>query len=167
MKKKRSQENRVMKILMLIAAIVICNVAGFIGAIFTTSAIPAWYSTLNKPSFSPPNWLFGPAWTTLYVLMGIALFLVWSKGLKTKGVKIALTFFGIQLVLNALWSIIFFGLKSPLWAFIELCVLWVMILITIITFYKVSRPAAYLLIPYIAWVSFAAVLNFMIFYLNM
>jgi tryptophan-rich sensory protein len=155
------------KVVKLILAIVICNLAGVVGTFFTSPSVRTWYTTIQRPSFSPPNWVFGPVWTTLFILMGIALFLVWDKGLKKKGVKIALVFFGIQLVLNALWSVIFFGLKSPLGAFIELCVLWVMILATIITFYRVSRPAAYLLIPYIAWVSFAGVLNFMIFYLNM
>ncbi|MBW2987474.1 tryptophan-rich sensory protein [Candidatus Woesearchaeota archaeon] len=155
------------KVVKLILAIVICNLAGIIGSFFTSPAIQTWYATIQRPSISPPNWVFAPVWTTLFILMGIALFLVWDKGLKKKGVKIALIFFGIQLVLNALWSIIFFGLRNPLGGFIELCFLWAMILATIITFYRVSRPAAYLLIPYILWVSFAGILNFLIFYLNM
>ncbi|MBD3259129.1 tryptophan-rich sensory protein [Candidatus Woesearchaeota archaeon] len=165
MKKQRKAKAR--KVIELLLAIVVCNLAGVIGSFFTSPAVRTWYTTIQRPSFSPPDWVFAPVWTTLFILMGISLFLVWNKGLKTKGVKIALVFFFIQLVLNALWSIIFFGLKSPLGGFIELCFLWAMILAAIITFYRVSRPAAYLLIPYILWVSFAGVLNFMIFYLNM
>jgi len=150
----------------LVIAIVISELAGIVGSVFTVSAIPTWYATLQKPSFSPPNWIFGPAWTTLYFLMGIAAFLVWKKGLERKDVKIALGVFGGQLVLNALWSIIFFGLHNPFWAFIEIIVLWLAILATMFAFYKISRPAAYLLLPYILWVSFAAVLNFSIMILN-
>ncbi|MBW3014172.1 tryptophan-rich sensory protein [Candidatus Woesearchaeota archaeon] len=157
---------KIRKVVELLIAIIICNIAGVIGAIFTSPSVRTWYTTIQKPSFSPPNWIFGPVWTTLFILMGISLFLIWDKGLKNKNVKTALIFFIIQLVLNTLWSILFFGLKNPLYAFIELIVLWVMILLTIITAYKVSKPAAYLLIPYILWVSFAGFLNLMIILLN-
>lgn len=150
----------------LIASIIICNAAGFIGSIFTFSAIPNWYQTLIKPDFNPPNWIFGPVWTTLYILMGVSLYLIWNKGIKTKYEKTAIGIFSIQLVLNAIWSILFFGLKSPLYAFIEIIFLWIFIVLSIIYFYKISKPASYLLIPYICWVSFASVLNYFILILN-
>jgi len=153
-------------ILKLIGIIIICQLAGFIGSLFTTPAIPTWYKTLTKPSFNPPNSIFSPVWITLFLLMGISLFLVWQKNHKDRKVKIALLFFTVQLVLNILWSILFFGLKSPLGAFIEIIILWFAILLTIIKFFKVSKPAGLLLLPYILWVSFAALLNFSIWNLN-
>jgi len=150
----------------LVIAILVSQIAGLIGSVFTISAIPTWYAGLVKPALNPPSWVFGPAWTTLYFLMGIAAFLVWKKGFERKDVKMALGVFGVQLALNAIWSIIFFGLHNPFWAFIEIIILWLAILATIFAFYKISRPAAYLLLPYILWVSFAAVLNFSIMILN-
>lgn len=150
----------------LIIAIVICELAGIIGSIFTTPYIPTWYAGLIKPSFTPPGWLFGPAWTTLFALMGIALFLVYKKGLKRPNVKMAVYVFFIQLVLNIIWSIVFFGFQNPGFAFIEIVCLWLTILATILAFAKVSKPAAWLLIPYILWVSFASVLNYTIWVLN-
>jgi len=154
------------KTVVLIAAVLICELAGVIGSLFTYQSIPDWYSKLNKPAFSPPNWLFGPAWVTLYLLMGISAYLVWEKGIKKKNVKYALQLFGIQLVLNALWSILFFGLRCPLCGFIEIIVLWVAIILTILKFYKISRAAALLLLPYILWVTFAMILNFYVWKLN-
>ncbi len=148
----------------LILAIIICNLAGFIGSLFTVNSISTWYATLNKPDFSPPNWLFGPAWGILYILMGISLYLVWMKGVNK--VKNSLIIFGIQLLLNALWSIIFFGMRNITFAFIEIILIWIFILLTIIEFYKIDKRASYLLIPYILWVSFATVLNFYILILN-
>jgi benzodiazapine receptor len=145
----------------LIAAIIICQLAGIVGSFFTISSIPTWYAQLNKPTFNPPNWVFGPAWVVLFLLMGISLYLIW-----TRGVKGVVTVFGIQLFLNIIWSILFFGLRSPFLAFIEIIALWIMILFTIILSYKVSRAAAYLMVPYLLWVSFAAVLNFYILSLN-
>jgi benzodiazapine receptor len=153
-------------ILKLIASIIICQFAGFIGSLFTAPAIPTWYKTLSKPSFTPPNSIFSPVWITLFVLMGISLFLVWKRNLKDRNVKIALIFFAIQLILNILWSLLFFGLKSPLLAFIEIIILWFAILLTILKFLKVSRPAGVLLLPYLLWVSFAAFLNFFLWNLN-
>jgi benzodiazapine receptor len=150
----------------LIVSIAVCQLAGLIGGIFTASSVETWYATLTKPSFNPPNWLFSPVWITLYALMGIALFLVWKRGVHTEGVKKALSFFGVQLVLNTLWSVLFFGLKIPLLAFIEIVILWGFILITFLKFKKISRLTGILLIPYILWVSFAAVLNFFLWYLN-
>ncbi|MFH1589085.1 MAG: TspO/MBR family protein [archaeon] len=148
----------------LIAAIIITQLAGIIGSFFTVSSVSTWYVTLNKPFFNPPSWLFGPVWIILYLMMGVALYIVWNN--RTKKSNTALTLFGIQLVLNSLWSILFFGLKNPLLAFIEIIILWVLILFTIIYFKKESKTAAYLLIPYILWVSFAAILNLAIFLLN-
>lgn len=153
-------------IIKLIVSIIVCQAAGGVGSLFTTSSIPTWYASLKKPSFSPPNWLFSPVWITLFLLMGISLYLVWQKTLKEKAVKIALVFFAFQLVLNILWSVIFFGIKAPFIAFIEIIILLVAILLTMITFFKVSRASALLLIPYIVWVSFAAVLNFFLWNLN-
>lgn len=153
-------------IIKLVVSIVACQCAGIIGSIFTTSAIPTWYAALEKPFFNPPNWLFAPAWVTLYLLMGIAAFLVWRKGLGQKGVRAALVVFLVQLVLNALWSVVFFGLKSPLWGVVVIIALWVAILLTIIRFFKLSTAAGALLLPYILWVSFASVLNVAIWVLN-
>lgn len=150
----------------LIMAIFVCQLAGAIGSIFTVSAIAGWYSGLVKPALNPPNWLFGPAWITLYTLMGIAAFLVWQKGLDKKEIKTALEIFILQLLLNAIWSVIFFGWQSPAWAFINIILLWLAILWTIMVFYRISKPAAYLLLPYILWVSFAAYLNYSIWMLN-
>ncbi|OHB61460.1 MAG: TspO protein [Planctomycetes bacterium RBG_13_46_10] len=138
----------------------------FVGSIFTRDAVPDWYAALNKPSFTPPNWLFGPVWTILYLLMSISAFIVWQKGLTQSAGRIALIFYLIQLILNALWSVIFFGLKLPLAAFIEIILLWSSIVFTILTFARVSMLAAVLLVPYILWVFFAAVLNFFIWFLN-
>lgn len=150
----------------LILAIIISESAGVIGSFFTTPSIPSWYANLTKSALTPPSWVFCPVWTTLFALMGIAAFLVWRKGLDRKNVKIALGIFIGQLVLNTLWSIIFFGLHSPGAAFIEIIFLWLAILSTIIAFAKVSKPTAWLLVPYILWVSFAAYLNYSIYVLN-
>jgi translocator protein len=143
-----------------------CLGAGVIGSFFTTPAIPTWYAALQKPAFNPPNWLFAPVWTALYLLMGIAVFLVWRQGLHNTLAKIALGFFGGQLFLNVCWSLLFFGLRSPLLGLAEICLLWVMIVLTLRAFLKVSLPAGLLLLPYLAWVSFAAFLNWTIWRLN-
>ena len=141
--------------------------AGLIGSIFTASSVTGWYSTVTRPELAPPNWIFGPVWTTLFVLMGIALFLVWKKeDSQKKKVKLALRLFVAQLVLNTLWSVIFFGLQSPGWAFVEIIFLWISIALTITVFTPISRLAAWLLVPYLAWVSFAAYLNYSIWLLN-
>ena len=150
----------------LIFSIFICLFTGFIGSFFTTPAIPTWYAMLQKPSFAPPNWLFFPIWTALFIMMGISLFLVWQKGLEDKKVKTAIYIFVAQLILNILWSVAFFGLRSPILGLVEIIILWIAILATILSFMKLSKTAAYLLIPYILWVSFAAFLNFSIWGLN-
>ena len=150
----------------LIISIVVCELAGVIGSIFTISAIPTWYAALQKPSFTPPNWLFAPAWGTLYLLMGIAAFVIWRKGLDDKRVKAALIVFLIQLILNALWSIVFFRLESPLFGVIVIVILWIVILFTILKFFRISTLAGGLLLPCIGWVTFAAALNVSVFILN-
>jgi tryptophan-rich sensory protein len=157
---------RLKEILKLVVSIIICESAGFIGSIFTTPAIPGWYAALVKPSFTLPNWVFAPVWTGLYLLMGISAFLVWRKGLDNRLVNSALRLFIIQLILNTFWSILFFGLRSPLLGFLEIIFLWVAILLTILRFFRVSKLAGILLLPYILWVSFAAILNFSLWRLN-
>jgi benzodiazapine receptor len=149
----------------LIISLVLPQLAGIIGSLFTMKSIPTWYAALNKPSFNPPGWIFGPVWITLYVMMGISFYLIWIKAdLPNFGFLFSL--FILQLVFNSLWSIIFFGLKSPAYAFFEIIFLWLFILLCIIYFYPVSKISAVLLIPYILWVSFAAFLNFSIWRLN-
>lgn len=160
---KQMKMNNIIK---LVTSIIICLFAGFIGSIFTSPSIPTWYATLIKPSFNPPDWIFAPVWTALFALMGISLYLVWNKGLQDKKVKISLSLFGLQLVLNVLWSFLFFGLHSPFYAFLEIIILWIAIVLTILNFFKVSRTAGLLLLPYIFWISFAAILNFSIWRLN-
>jgi translocator protein len=150
----------------LVVSIIACLAAGAIGSIFTRSAIPTWYAALEKPAFNPPNWLFAPVWTLLYVLMGVAAFLVWRKGLENRQVRIALIVFLVQLVLNALWSVVFFGLESPLYGVVVIAALWVAILFTVLKFYRISLTASVLLWPYLLWVTFAAVLNVSIWLLN-
>ncbi len=153
-------------LLRLVISILTCQAAGYIGSLFTSPSIPTWYASLNKPSLAPPNWVFFPVWTALFLMMGISLYLLWTQALKDRKAKIALIFFAVQLGLNILWSILFFGLKSPLSALIEILILWLAILLTIIKSLKVSKAAAILLLPYILWVSFAAVLNFFLWKLN-
>ena len=153
-------------IVKLIVCIVACEGAGGIGAIFTTPAIPTWYKSLKKPAFTPPNSVFGPIWITLYLLMGIAVFLVWREGLSQEGVTIAFAVFWGQLVLNILWSVIFFGLRSLLGGMVVIILLWIAILFNIILFFGVSPIAGGLLIPYIFWVTIAANLNVQIWKLN-
>ncbi|KPK22679.1 MAG: hypothetical protein AMJ70_05330 [Dehalococcoidia bacterium SG8_51_3] len=157
---------RVINIVKLFISLVVCQCAGIIGSVFTAPAIPNWYATLQKPAFTPPNWLFAPAWITLYLLMGIAAFLVWRVGLKNRRVRTALIIFLVQLVLNALWSVVFFGMQSPLYGVIVIAILWLMILLTILKFARISATAAWLLVPYILWVSFATALNISIWILN-
>ncbi len=153
----------------ILISVLICLGLGLISGLMTISEIEGWYSGLNKPSFNPPNWLFGPAWTTLYTLMGISFALVWNK-LDEKGFKLfdlrGVSFFLIQFVLNLAWSSIFFSWHKIGLALIEILVLWVFILLTIIHFYRFHKVAGILLIPYILWVSFATVLTASIYYLN-
>uniref|UniRef100_A0A7C4CAW5 Tryptophan-rich sensory protein n=1 Tax=candidate division WOR-3 bacterium TaxID=2052148 RepID=A0A7C4CAW5_UNCW3 len=157
---------RAQDIVKLVVSLLLPLGSGAIGGLATSAAIPTWYQELSKPAFSPPNWLFGPAWTVLYLLMGIAAFLVWRLGWGTPGVRIALAAFLGQLLLNALWSLLFFGLRSPLAGMVEIVVLWLAVGLTIVLFARVSIAAGLLLLPYIGWVTFAAVLNGAILALN-
>lgn len=150
----------------LIISLALPQLAGIVGSLFTTSAIPTWYATLQRPSFSPPNWLFGPAWITLYILMGISIYLIWQKVEQNKTARGAIRLFWIHLFFNAIWSIIFFGLQNPGLAFVNIIIIWLLIIALMIKFWKINRWATYLLIPYLLWVSFASVLNYFIWYLN-
>ena len=148
-----------------IISILIAQAAGLIGSIFTITSLESWYQTINTPSWNPPSWLFGPVWTLLYLSMSISLYLIWNQkdGVKT---KTALIFFAIQLGLNTLWSIVFFGMRLPSAAFVEILILLIFIVLTIIKFFSISKVSAYLLIPYLLWVSFASLLNLYIVRLN-
>ncbi|OIO19176.1 MAG: TspO protein [Candidatus Magasanikbacteria bacterium CG1_02_32_51] len=152
----------------LIISVVVCQLAGVVGSVFTFSSISNWYVYLNKPSFNPPNWIFGPVWTVLFLLMGISLYIIWNnKAILQKNKKReAINIFVFQLFLNVLWTLLFFGLKSPALAFFEITVLWMTIFITIFKFKKFSSRAAWLLIPYLFWVTFASILNFALWALN-
>jgi len=155
------------KIARIILVVVVCLSIGYMSGIVTRSAITTWYPTLIKPSFNPPNWIFAPVWSLLYVMMGVAAGLVWNQMDSNKeGVKKALFFFAIQLILNALWSYLFFGLHNPMLAGLEIILLWLMIYETYIQFSKINTIAGYLLIPYLLWISFASVLNGCIWWLN-
>ncbi|NBS67565.1 tryptophan-rich sensory protein [bacterium] len=146
--------------------IMTCQLAGIIGSAFSLSAIPTWYETLTKPFLTPPGWVFGPVWTTLYVLMGCAAFFIWKKARKTSRGKIALVIFGLQLALNTLWSILFFGAQNIAAALAEIVILWMAIATTIILFWRISKTAAWLLVPYLLWVSFATYLTYAFWTLN-
>jgi tryptophan-rich sensory protein len=152
--------------LALAAFIILSQLAGALGAVFTFEAIPSWYASLEKPFFTPPAWVFGPVWTTLYLLMGIAAYLVWERMGENKVAKQALYLFGTQLALNSAWSIGFFGLRSPLLGMVIIVLLWLAIVGTMRAFTKVSATAGNLLVPYLAWVSFATLLNAAILILN-
>lgn len=140
-----------------------CQAAGVIGSIFTIGAVQGWYAGINKPSFTPPDFVFGPVWISLYIMMGISFYLVWTS---TKPHKLATYLFLFQLALNSLWSVIFFGLNSPFYAFIELFVLLIVVIMTTFAFWKIDKKAALLLAPYLAWSSFALVLNYAIWQMN-
>ena len=154
------------KVLKFIASIIICQSAGVFGSLVTFEAIPGWYITLEKPFFAPPNWIFGPVWIILYYLMGVSLYIVWKDELKSKTRNVFFVVFAIQLILNALWSLLFFGLKSPLLGLIDILILDVMLVVTIFYAKRVSKYAAMLLIPYMVWIIIASVLNYAIMVLN-
>jgi tryptophan-rich sensory protein len=156
--------NKYVKILIFV---VTCIGVGYLSGMVTRNAVTTWFPTLVKPSFNPPGWVFAPVWSALYIMMGIAAGLVWSRiDYDKEAVRKALLFFVIQLVLNALWSLLFFGLKNPLLALSEIILLWLMIYETYVKFGKIDKIAGYLFIPYILWVSFASVLNASIWWLN-
>ena len=154
------------KIVRLITSVSVCLLTGFLGSFATRDSITTWYAQLSRPSFTPPDWTFGVVWPVLYVMMGISAFLIWNVGIDKRQVKVSLGFFALQLILNGLWTPIFFGLHLIGLALVEIVILWAAILMTILAFWKVSKPAALLLLPYILWVSFAVVLNASLFLLN-
>ena len=154
------------KILKIVLVIVVCVTIGYLSGMVTRDSITTWYPTLVKPVFNPPNWIFAPVWTLLYLMMAIAAGLVWTSNYEYKAVKKALGFFAIQFGLNALWSYLFFGLHNPLVALFEIFLLLLMIFETYVLFKKIDKLAGLLLVPYLAWVSFAMVLNFSIWWLN-
>lgn len=153
-----------MKWWLLIGFIILCNLIGAIGGIWTSSDSD-WYKNLEKPSFNPPSWVFMPVWTILFTLMGISLYFVYTSN-NSELRTIALIFFVLQFILNLLWSYFFFGRQNILFAFIDIIFLEILIIITAIIFYKVNKTSGYLLIPYFLWVYFASFLNFMILKLN-
>jgi benzodiazapine receptor len=150
----------------LLVSLIVCFSAALLGSFATTPQIATWYAALNKPVFNPPNWIFAPVWTLLFAMMAVAAWLIWEKGLAKKGVKPALLVFLEQLAVNVLWSFLFFAWHNVWGAYVCIIVLWGLILITIIRFAKIDRIAAWLLVPYILWVSFASFLNLAVALLN-
>lgn len=148
----------------LVVSLLLSLSAGFFGSFFTTPNIASWYAFLNKPFFNPPNWLFGPVWTLLFIFMGIAFYLIWKEN--NKKAEPILCFFIFHLLVNILWSVVFFGLQNPFGGILVIIVLWLMILWLIISFRRFNKLASWLLLPYLLWVSFASVLNFSIWWLN-
>lgn len=146
-------------------SIVLCLLAGVGGAVFTQDSL-GWYFTLHKPLFRPPNWLFSPVWIVLYITMGISFYLIWKKGFSHRDAKYAFVIFIVQLIFNASWSVIFFGGRSIFGGLLVIFVLWLLIFLTIFAFYRINTAAAYILIPYFIWVSYASILNFSIWRLN-
>jgi translocator protein len=163
--------NTIISALRLISAILLCEAAGFVGSFFTTPSIASgWYATLNRSALTPPAWVFAPVWTLLFALMGVALFLVLRERTARRATaaetKTAVGAFLVQLAFNVLWSALFFGMHDPASAFAEIIILWLSIVATVVFFWRINRSAAYLLLPYLAWVSFAGYLNFTIWQLN-
>ena len=150
----------------LICSVSVCVLTGVLGSFATRDSITTWYGELSRPSFTPPDWTFGVVWPVLYVMMGISAFLIWNMDISTRQVKVALGIFALQLILNGLWTPIFFGLHLIGLALVEIIMMWAAILLTIFAFWRVSKAATLLLLPYILWVSFAVVLNASLFLLN-
>jgi len=151
--------------LTFIVFIILCFTAAALGSIFTNSSLKSWYPSIKKPSWNPPNKIFAPVWTGLYMMMAVAGWMVWVR-LPQKGFSAPMALFFVQLVLNTVWSVLFFGLRSPGWAFVELVLLWIGITLTMVSFWAVYWVAGVLFFPYLLWVSFAAILNFKIWQLN-
>lgn len=154
------------EVLRFAASIALCEGVGLVAGALTAEGVRGWYAGIEKPSFTPPGWIFGPVWTILYLMMGTALYLVWRRWDGSPAVRTALAVFGVQLLLNGLWSLLFFGMRNPLAGLIEIVALWAAILATIALFWRISRPAGALLMPYALWVTFAAVLNWSLYRLN-
>lgn len=153
-------------ILKLIISLAIPLAIGATSGFFTVSGVESWFQTINKPTWNPPNWIFGPVWTTLYVMMGIAFFIIWKSEIRSELKKSAIVLFAVQLVLNFFWSFIFFNQHEIGWALVEIIIMWFFILFTIFAFGNISKTAAWLMVPYISWVSFATILNYTIWQLN-
>ncbi|MGB3006227.1 MAG: TspO/MBR family protein [Chitinophagaceae bacterium] len=153
-------------ILKLIISLAIPLAIGATSGFFTVSGVESWFQTINKPTWNPPNWIFGPVWTTLYVMMGIAFFIIWKSEIRSELKKSAIVLFAVQLVLNFFWSFIFFNQHEIGWALVEIIVMWFFILFSIFAFGNISKTAAWLMVPYISWVSFATILNYTIWQLN-
>ena len=151
----------------LIISILIVFLAGAVGTVYTLKEITTWYVNIPKPSWTPPNWAFGPIWSTLYVLMGISLFLIWREGLNRKEVKIAIGVFAVQLMVNVVWSLIFFGTHNIAGGLVLVILLWITILVNIFVFYRISKPAGIILIPYLIWVTIAGYLNYSVYLLSL
>ncbi len=150
----------------LIVSIIIVFLAGAVGTVYTLKEITGWYAYLPKPGWTPPNWAFGPIWSILYILMGISLFLVWREGLDKKNVQIGVLVFAVSLAINVIWSLVFFGTHNIFGGLVLVLILWISILINIVVFYRISKPAGLILIPYLMWVSIASYLNYAVFLLN-
>jgi tryptophan-rich sensory protein len=150
----------------LALCILVCQLAGLFGSLFTRSSVGTWYAGLTKPSFSPPGWVFGPVWITLYLLMAVAAYFVWRRGWDKRAVKAALGLFALQLLFNALWSAAFFGMRSVLLGLVDISLLWIALFATTVLFFRISRAAGILLLPYVLWLSFAVVLNISLLVLN-
>ena len=150
----------------LVAAVLACEIAGASGVLLSGNGVSVWYPTLAKPAFTPPSWVFGPVWTTLFALLGVAAWLVWRAGIDARPVRVALAVFVVQYVVQVAWSGAFFGLRWPAGGLAVIAVLWLLVVATVAAFARVDRRAALLLVPYLAWVSFAAVLNYRIWRLN-
>jgi benzodiazapine receptor len=149
-----------------IVALMLPQAAGALGAVFSAAKVPIWYQTLLKPSFTPPGWIFGPVWGLLYIMMGLAFFFVWTADQGQKKTRFAISFFGIHLLINTLWSIVFFGLQSPWLGLITIIVLWLMITGLLVLFWRIRKLAGALMMPYWLWVTFASVLNYKIWQMN-
>ena len=154
------------KVSKLVCSVSLCLLTGLLGSFVTIDSVTTWYADLSRPSFAPPDWTFGVVWPILYVMMGISAFLIWESDKNKRQVKVALVVFVLQLVLNGIWTPIFFGLHIIALALVEIVLLWIAILLTIIAFWRISKAAAFLLFPYILWISFAVVLNAAFWYLN-
>lgn len=153
------------RLLRLLVSLILPLATGFAGSFFTRTSVSSWYLDINKPAFNPPSWLFGPVWTALYILMGLAFYFIWQNGYSRKLLLPFAVYLG-QLFLNLLWSLFFFGLRNPLLAFVDIVLLWVLIIINIVLFSRQRKLSGILLLPYILWVSFASVLNLAIVILN-
>jgi tryptophan-rich sensory protein len=156
---------KISHVIKLIISIILPLSVGAIAGMFTSKAVPAWYASLNRPPFSPPNWVFGPVWTSLYILLGISFFLIWREN-PSRYRNLAITIFAIQMLLNFAWSFIFFFFNLIGVALIEIILLWISIALMILLFYKIKPIAAYLNIPYFLWVSFATILNAVYYFIN-